>query len=287
MIKYKIDNGSWIEVKLKQFKDGSMNVDIQQTTTEIRERYITVAIQFGDKELTGYSMNDMIVALGLTMDALKRHFTRGYYNLMMPYAPYARQDRPCSPGEAFSARFAAQMINAMGFDTVCILDAHSGVLSGVYNNLYETEQYKVFKEIYNDWSDVYIVAPDMGAVKKANKLFSEVGAAGVLVCDKKRDMKSIEITGYEIVSKVNHNMEKFLVLDDICDGGRTFLKAHEAICDAVREAKGFAQRIDLAVTHGLFTFGVDVVANEFNNVYTTNSYKSNKDASNVKVIEVF
>lgn len=289
MIKYKIDGGNWVEVKLKQFKDGSMNVDIQQTLTEICERYITVAIQFGDKELTGYSMNDMIVALGLTMDALKRHFTRGYYNLMIPYAPYARQDRPCSPGEAFSARFAAQMINAMGFNTVCILDAHSGVLSGVYNNLYETEQYKVFCDIYDphEWKEVYIVAPDMGAVKKAHKLCDQVGAAGVLVCDKKRDMQSIEITGYEIVSKVNDGMEKFLVLDDICDGGRTFLKAHEAICDAVREAKGFAQRIDLAVTHGLFTFGVDVVADVFNNVYTTNSYHSNKEADNVTVFNVF
>lgn len=285
MIKYKIGHAT-TEVKLKQFKDGCMNVDINcgSKYVDFRHTDILVSIRFGDVNIVKYTMNDMLVALGLTVDALKTQYPCSTIGLEIPYLPYARQDRACSPGEAFSARFAAQMINGMGFAYVRCFDPHSHVLNGLYNNLYIMDQFDIFKNIYPSFSDVYIVAPDAGAAKKCEAFAKSAGAAGVLVCGKERDMKSIEITKHVMYTPIPDGVHKYLVLDDICDGGRTFVSTLQCIEESTPY---FTASIDLAVTHSLFTFGVDVVASQFDKVYTTDSYISNKDAPNVKVIEFY
>jgi hypothetical protein len=60
---------------------------------------------------------------------------------------------------------------------------------------------------------------------------------------------------------------KFVIIDDICDGGRTFIELAKAILDKVPDAK-----IYLIVTHGLFTSGFDQLNEYFEKVFTTNSY---------------
>jgi ribose-phosphate pyrophosphokinase len=141
-------------------------------------------------------------------------------------------------------------------------------------------QEKVFRSIYTDWREVFIVAPDAGAYKKSYKFAQSVGAAGVITCNKIRDLKSGKIEG--ISCEQNVTGKHLLVLDDICDGGRTFIE--------VANIMDKASRVDLAVTHGIFSKGVEVVASKFDNVYTTNSFHGvvpeNLKADNVKWMEV-
>jgi len=49
----------------------------------------------------------------------------------MPYVPYARQDRVCVPGESFSIKAFAALINMLAFDRVIVVDPHSDVVAAV------------------------------------------------------------------------------------------------------------------------------------------------------------
>ncbi|MNP55768.1 phosphoribosylpyrophosphate synthetase [compost metagenome] len=82
------------------------------------------------------------------------------------------------------------------------------------------------------------------------------------MCNKERDLATGRITKLDMSADVT-GLNLF-VLDDICDGGRTFIELAKLVTKA--------NKVELAVTHGLFTKGIDVVANEFDRVYTTTSY---------------
>ena len=56
------------------------------------------------------------------------------FDLIMPYIPYARQDRVCAQGESFSLKIFANMLNAVNFENVYVLDAHSDVSVSLINN---------------------------------------------------------------------------------------------------------------------------------------------------------
>jgi phosphoribosylpyrophosphate synthetase len=86
---------------------------------------------------------------------------------------------------------------------------------------------------------------------------------------KHRDIHTGKITHTEVpLSEARYYKDsKFVIVDDICDGGRTFIELAKAIREKVADAK-----IYLVVTHGLFTSGFDQLNIYFEKVFTTNSY---------------
>ena len=107
------------------------------------------------------------------------------------------------------------------------------------------------------------MAPDAGALKKCYAFAEAVGAREVVSCSKHRDLKTGKILGLTCEASVGG--KDLFVLDDICDGGRTFIEVSRLL-------RPRANSIDLAVTHGIFSKGTNVVAECFDRVYTTNSY---------------
>lgn len=281
MIKYKIGNVV-TDVNQWKFPDSTVGVNINQYSHFMSNEIdaILITMIFGDD---GFSINDDIMALVNTVDALKRHYHGVPLHLVMPYVPYARQDRACNPGDSASLFAFGAVLNTLGFETVRVIDPHSTVMDACIHNMIVIPQVDVFRNIYPSWKDIVIVAPDQGALKKCEEFASFVGADSVISCTKKRDMKTGAITGLRVLDTV-HLDKRFLVLDDIVDGGRTFIEVANEI-RSVRCGRGLV--IDLAVTHGLFTKGVDIVANQFNRVYTTNSIKTDKDHPKVTLIEIF
>lgn len=205
-----------------------------------------------------------LLDLIMVHDAVQREYPRAAISAFIPYVPYARQDRVCNPGEPLSIAVVAKMINACNFASVKILDPHSEVTPALFNRLHVVNQFDIFGRIYPSWREVFIAAPDGGAAKKAEMFAKRVGAAGVIHCTKVRDLASGSITG----TRVNDSVEgrNLLVLDDIGDGCGTFVPLYHSLKDLG------AATVSLAVTHGLFSKGVDVVSNIYNHVFTTNSY---------------
>ncbi len=207
--------------------------------------------------------SDDIMTLLLLVDAIRREAIVTLI-LDLPYVPYARQDRVCNEGESLSIGVFASLINSCNFDRVFITDPHSDVTPALIKNCVIIDQVAIFENVKQDWSNTVIVAPDAGAMKKAYDFAKRVGAADVLVAEKVRDVKTGKIVSVSL-SGVFSSEEEYFILDDICDGGRTFLELVTEFPDCVR-------RIDLAVTHGIFSKGVEVVAERFDNVYTTTSF---------------
>lgn len=259
MIKYAvIQNRTSIErtVTIDKFPGGEVKVTLQDAP-EAMEFAATVNI------LATLQNSDDVMALLLTVDAIRRAYTCGKLQLYIPYVPYARQDRVCNVGESLSIAVMAKLINMCNFDMVMISDPHSDVTPALINNVLIETQSEIFGNLREDWQDIYIVAPDAGAAKKASQFAKDVGAAGVVQCMKKRDVKTGKLGGFVCLDDVTG--KKLFVLDDICDGGGTFVGLSEIL-------RPQAARLELAVTHGIFSKGVDVVAECFDTVYTTNSF---------------
>lgn len=212
-------------------------------------------------------------------DAVRRMYPRAAVSAFIPYMPYARQDRVCNPGEPLGIAVVAKMINACNFVNVKILDPHSEVTPALFNRLEVVNQFDIFKNIYPSWHDVYIAAPDGGAAKKAEMFAKRVSAAGVIHCTKVRDLATGSITGTRVNDTVKDR--NLLVLDDIGDGCGTFVPLYHSL----REQG--AGVIGLAVTHGIFSKGVEVVTSIFDEVFSTNSYHRDlKSSVNLTILNV-
>ncbi len=250
-------------VAISTFKGGEVNVNINRGSLPPVDASV-------GRVWVCASLNkpEHVMALVLTMDALRRAFPLAQFVLDMPYLPYARQDRICNPGEAHALKAFAAIINSLGFCSVWVADPHSDVAAGVINNLEVTSQLEIFGKLHN-FAEWIIVAPDLGALKKANAFAAYVGAAGVVYCYKERNLATGELIKQYINGFYDFDQmmgKKLFVLDDICDGGRTFAGVYSLLNDFTPE------RVELAVTHGIFSYGQEVVTDLYDMVHTTNSW---------------
>jgi ribose-phosphate pyrophosphokinase len=216
-----------------------------------------------------------IVELLMLTDAVKRIYPRSKVNLQMPYVPYARQDRVSVRGEALSIKVMADLINSQNYADVEIWDPHSDVTSALINNLTIVEQHEIAKNIVSIPNTI-LVAPDAGAAKKIYKLAAITGSE-VVVASKVRDPVTGNITGTEIdLSKVSTkgtfvpSDARFLIVDDICDGGRTFTE----LAKVIRHKS--SKPIDLYVTHGIFSKGLNVFNGLIDKIYCANPWFEDK-----------
>ena len=63
------------------------------------------------------------------------------------------------------------------------------------------------------------------------------------------------------------DIEHFIIIDDICDGGRTFIELAKEI------RKQTDKPIYLIVTHGIFSAGFEKLSDELDGIFCTNSVK--------------
>ncbi len=212
------------------------------------------------------SAND-IIALLLTVDAIRRILTTVTIDLIIPYFPYARQDRVCNPGEPLSVKVMANLINGLKCDRIVIIDPHSDVTPALLNNCHVVTQADILADSdlgkrleKENWA---LIAPDAGAEKKTLEVAKRIGKSGqyldVFCASKIRDTK----TGKILFSTFHDDVRgrKVILVDDICDGGRTFIE----LAKVLQEKE--VQEIALYVTHGIFSKGLEPLRPYFNQIY--------------------
>ncbi len=191
--------------------------------------------------------------------------------LFMPYIPYARQDRRCNPGEAFSLQVFCKLINSAKFDSIYVDDPHSDVAPALLNNVHVRSQFDLLKErAITDYLMQHTIAisPDAGSNKKVQKI-AEYAKTDFIRADKIRDLSTGNIVD-TIVYCDDLTDKAVTIYDDICDGGRTFIELAKKL-----KAKN-ASKINLVVTHGIFSKGLDCLFDAgITKILTLNSF--NKD----------
>lgn len=211
--------------------------------------------------------SDSIMRLLLTIDAVRRVNFNTNIKLTIPYFPYARQDRVCNEGESHSVRVMADLINSMNCNEVVIYDPHSDVTPALLNNCKVISLAEIISESivgkYILSNNLTLISPDAGAEKKVTKLVNmlsrdDVGV-DVIYASKIRNTLTGDITLSEIHADVN--CKNLMIVDDICDGGKTFLELHKIL-----KNKG-AGDIYLYVTHGIFSKGLEQLKQVFKHIY--------------------
>lgn len=258
-----------VPVTFKKFPAGETLVRVEDGRFE---EYNAVA-QRG-LIMLNYTDNSDIFDLLLLVDAVRRRYPKlTHLSLNMPYLPYARQDRVCSKGESLSVKVVADLINSCNFNSVVCCDIHSEVGVALLNNLRHVEQVECTATLAERFGKEHtvIVSPDAGASKKAAGFAKAYGFPFFVQAEKHRDMATGNITHTSVPTFFFGNKD-ILVLDDICDGGRTFIELAKVL-RPVSDGKIF-----LYVTHGIFSAGVNVLSNYFDGIYVSNLM--NPDAAN-------
>lgn len=217
------------------------------------------------------SLNEFVAAMFL-VDSI--HMQGGWIrHLVLPYVPGARQDRINRTGDwLYTAWSIADMINSRNFGKVSILDPHSDV---IYKYIKRIHVFPLSKVVENLDGSYYsgIIAPDKGAGERAGEVATAMGL-DVFYASKTRDVSTGKLSGFSVSLPQGH----YLVVDDICDGGGTFVGLGEKIVEQGATA-------DLYVTHGIFAKGVEGLRKFYKNIYTTDSLQKNHAVVVVPVVE--
>lgn len=229
--------------------------------------------------------SEEVIRLALLKDAIERLWAGDYkINLTMPYTPYARQDRVCYKGEAFSLRILASLVNFLNFNSVTVYDPHSDVTGGLFNNVKIVTQVDILSSWEKFWSKFYLptqnilVSPDAGSNKKVSEFAKWIGHREFARADKLRNLQTGQIIE-TVVYKEDFEGKNVIILDDICDGGRTFVE----LAKILRTRN--CGKIALYVTHGIFSNGVDYLFHYIDEVWTTNSFREEYDEQ-VNVLDI-
>jgi ribose-phosphate pyrophosphokinase len=243
-------------------------VEFKTSTFPAGEVYIKVTVPIGTRSVRINSRCrgslDLMMIM-MAVDALQRQGVR-YIELFLPYFPYSRQDRVCENGESFSLKVVAFMLASSGINRIITYDAHSNVALTMldsklrdYDNHREVLDFVDF--IQPKGKKLALICPDAGAVKKTEKLYNTGMFDTVVYCSKRR------VNGTVIISDIHNNLSGMtaIVVDDICDGGRTFIELGKKL----RERN--VDQMHLFVSHGIFSNGVDELKKMYKCIGTTNS----------------
>jgi ribose-phosphate pyrophosphokinase len=184
----------------------------------------------------------------IMVDALKRASAKRI-TVVVPFYPYARQDKKGRGREPISARLVADLFKAAGADRIMSVDLHAAQIQGFFDgpvdHLFAMPVLLKYFQEKLDASTLTIVSPDMGRVRVAD-IWSDRMGAPLAIIHKRRDPKvANQVSVHEIVGEVKGRT--CLLVDDMIDTGRTIAKAAEAL------KKAGATNVVVAATHAIFS----------------------------------
>lgn len=236
------------ELVIKKFSDGELNVDFR---TSLRGNIVYL--------VSSPNTSDKIISLILAIDAAKRAAAKEI-NIILPYFPYARQDKKDNARSAISGKVMADMIQNAGAHNVITFDLHADQIEGFFNipvthmegkYLYGPFIVEMIKEYFdnNDFKKWCLCSPDAGGTKRVkgvrdlikNKFGYDIP---YVIIDKTRSKANV-VDDMVLIGNVEGM--NVMILDDIVDTGGTLAKAADLLME-----KGANEVISI-ITHGVLS----------------------------------
>ncbi len=219
----------------------------------------------GDLTIKAYlKSSDDVFTLLLLTDALRREYPDVPVNLEIPYLPYGRQDRVCNPGEPLSLRVMCDIINSQHYKRVRIADPHSDVSLALLDRAEKIDCLP--RKDFLVSRPTVLVAPDAGARKRVGAV-AALWSLPYVSADKVRVTATGAITE-TVVHSANIGESDFLIVDDICDGGRTFIELAKKLRLLVTTG-----HVNLYVTHAIFSAGYDALREHIDKMFVSYSFR--------------
>lgn len=221
------------------------------------------------------SFNDLGL-LCVAVDALRRMKVKEI-NAFIPYFPAARQDRVMVGGEPLTVKVYADIINATQLSKVTVFDPHSEVTPALLNNCEVIPNHAFIKKAIEHIGETpLLISPDGGALKKIYKVSEYLGGVEVVECSKSRDVKTGKLSGFKVYADDLQGKD-CLIVDDICDGGATFIGLAQEL------KKKNAGKLYLAISHGIFSKGFANLTPHFEKIFSTDSIKNIEEAGVLQI----
>jgi ribose-phosphate pyrophosphokinase len=189
-------------------------------------------------------LNKAIMEQLIMIDALKRGSAKRI-TAILPFYPYARQDKKHRGREPISARLIADLMKTAGADRIVAVDLHTDQIQGFFDGPVD---HMHAMPILTDYirgkygtDNIAIVSPDAGRVKTAEKWSNILDGAPLAFVHKTRDI--------DVANRVIGDVEgrTCILIDDMIDTGGTIAGAVEVL------RKAGASDVIIATTHGVFS----------------------------------
>ncbi len=223
------------EVKITHLADSEIHVQINEL---VRHQDIFII------QPCSRPVNDNFMQLLLMIDAFRRASARRI-NVVIPYFPYARQDRMANGREAVSAKVIANMLQMGGASRVIYVDIHTLQTQGFFDIPVDPlTALPVLGDYFKDDDrfppdNTVIVSPDVGRAKLAGKYAEHLNLP--LVIMHKRRLGFTEAKTASVVGDVKGKTA--ILIDDMIAGG-SVLDQIPALIEA-----GAKPPVYLSITH--------------------------------------
>ncbi|HEY8374450.1 MAG TPA: ribose-phosphate diphosphokinase [Pseudonocardiaceae bacterium] len=194
-------------------------------------------------------INKWLMEQLIMVDALKRASAKRI-TVIMPFYPYARQDKKHRGREPISARLVADLFKTAGADRIMTVDLHTAQIQGFFDGPVDhlLAMSLLARHVGNKYAgaDLTVVSPDAGRTKLAEKWADTLGGCPIAFIHKTRDpLRPNEVVANRVVGEVKGRT--CVVIDDMVDTGGTIAKAVEQLLD-----EG-ATDVVIAATHGVLS----------------------------------
>jgi ribose-phosphate pyrophosphokinase len=188
------------KITLDNFPDGEISVRIEE---DVRGRDIYVL------QPTCPPVNENLMELLVMLDSFKRA-SAARLTAVLPYYGYARQDRKDVGRVPITAKLVADLLTVAGADRVLALDLHAAQIQGFFDipvdHLYAGPVINEYIRGLNiSPSDLVVLSPDEGSVKKALMYQKKLGGA-IAIVDKRRssatETRAANVIGASLEGKV-------------------------------------------------------------------------------------
>ncbi|MCH6197431.1 ribose-phosphate diphosphokinase [Corynebacterium mastitidis] len=194
-------------------------------------------------------LNKWLMEQLIMIDALKRGSARTI-TAILPFYPYARQDKKHRGREPISARLVADLLRTAGADRIVSVDLHTdqiqGFFDGPVDHMHAMPILTDYISSKYSLEDLCVVSPDAGRVKTAEKWANTLGDAPMAFVHKTR---SLDVANQVVANRVVGDVEgkDCILIDDMIDTGGTISGA----VGILKEAG--ARSVVIACTHGVFS----------------------------------
>jgi ribose-phosphate pyrophosphokinase len=196
-----------------------------------------------------WPLNQWLMEQLIMIDALKRGSAKRI-TAILPFFPYARQDKKHRGREPISARLVADLLKTAGADRIVAVDLHTDQIQGFFDGPVDHMRAQnlltgYIKEHYPT-QDKVVVSPDSGRVRIAEKWADSFGGAPLAFIHKTRDPRvPNQVVSNRVVGDVAS--KTCILIDDMIDTGGTVAGA----VSLLRQAG--ARDVIIAATHGVLS----------------------------------
>ncbi|GAA1735040.1 ribose-phosphate diphosphokinase [Luedemannella helvata] len=179
-------------------------------------------------------VNTWIMETLIMVDALKRGSAKRI-TVVLPFYPYARQDKKHRGREPISARLVADLLKTAGANRILTVDLHTAQIQGFFDgpvdHLFAMDTLAEYIEGKYAGRQMTVVAPDSGRVRVAERWADRLGGTPLAFIHKTRDpLKPNQVVANRVVGDVEDRV--CLIVDDMIDTGGTICSAAEVLIEA-------------------------------------------------------